>query len=286
MLTSIFLKNIFITIAPVFFQKLRFVRRAGYYPSISHPRTINELIFSLKINSSENDKIYVDKLLVRTYIENLIDSHSLRLLRLPEILLEESFANNFFENLPDSSCFIKANHGSGMCMQYDPIAGLNEGEKKSIQAWLNLDYAFYSGEKCYAGIKRKLFAEKSIVCMDGTLPDDVKVHCYCGQPAVIQVLRRSTGHIERQTFDERWEAQNWFENEVLDIDLSTVPTKEILEYTALLAQPFKYVRVDFYLVDGLLYFSELTLYPASGTLPLISKEVDLYLGLKYKEHCH
>jgi len=282
---SRFLKRICISIAPVLLQKLRFVRRTGYWPSLDQARTINEIIFSLKINSSESDGVYVDKLLVQSHIKNLIELHGLTLLKLPVILFEKSEIESFLENLPQTTCFLKANHGSGMCVYYDPLKGLDVNDNNFISSWLKMDYGLFSGEKCYSKIDRKLFAEQPILCADGTLPDDIKVHCYYGKPAVIQVLRRSAGKLERETFDEHWESRNWFENEVLKTDLATVPKQEVLEYASIFARPFKYVRVDFYLVDGLLYFSELTLYPASGNLPLVSKEVDSYLGEKFKIFC-
>lgn len=282
---SFFLKKIFIFVAPVLFQKLRFFKRTQYWPSLSNPKTINEQIFKLKINSSEKDFRYVDKLLVRESVQDIIDNNAFNNLFLPEILHEDNYPEAFFKNLPSQKAFLKANHGSGMCKYYDPLVGLGFDDQKAISDWLKLDYAFFSGERCYSKIDRKLFAEKPLTCADGSLPDDIKVHCYCGKPAVIQVLRRTTGVLERQTFDENWQPKKWFQNEVLETDLSTVPKDDVLNYASELAKPFSYVRVDFYLVDGKLYFSELTLYPASATLPLSSKKVDEELGNKFVQYC-
>lgn len=282
---SFSIKKIFISVAPVFFQKLRFFKRTQYWPSLSNPKTINEQIFKLKINSSLKDFRYVDKLLVRESVQDIIDDNAFNNLFLPEILHVNKQTEEFFKNLPLQKAFLKANHGSGMCKYYEPLEGLCTDDKKAISDWLQLDYAFFSGERCYSKIDRKLFAEKPLNCADGSLPDDIKVHCFCGKPAVIQVLRRTTGVLERKTFDANWIPQNWFKNEVLETDLNAVPTEDVLAYASKLSEPFSYVRVDFYLVDGKLYFSELTLYPASATLPLTSKRIDKELGEKYVQYC-
>jgi len=223
--------------------------------------------------------------LVRNCIEKIIHENGFELLKLPQILTENENDEQFIKNLPDQPCFLKSNHGSGMSVYYDPNQGLPAEDQSFVKSWLDLDYAVYSGEKCYSKIDRKLFAENPIKCKDGSLPDDIKVHCYCGQPAVIQVLRRTKGYLERQTFDEKWQPRKWFQNEVLETDLSLVPMKEVIEYSTKLAEQFKYVRVDLYLVDGMLYFSELTLYPASASLPLISRNVDKELGEEFQRKC-
>lgn len=48
-----------------------------------------------------------------------------------------------------------------------------------------------------------------------------------------------------------------------------------------LANPFKYVRVDFYFVNNQIYFGEMTFYPHAGVKMLLQpREYDLILGDK------
>ena len=278
---QLLLKKIIILVAPVFFQKIRFYRTTKYWPSLKNPTTINENIFVLKVKSSKADYKYVDKLLAQNFIRSQIEENNFCNLFLPEILVESADAEHFISKLPNCKCFIKANHGSGMCMLYKPENGLDEIGSNKLKDWLEFDYAFFSGEECYSNIERKLFAERLLTCKDGSLPDDIKVHCCNGKPLIIQVLRRASGELERQTFDSNWNSKNWFQNETLQTDLSSVPRNDVTDYAAKLAESFVYVRVDFYLVDSKLYFSELTLFPASASLPLLNKEIDLMLGRKF-----
>lgn len=275
------------SVSRILFFKLRFYRISGYWPNISNPKTINEIILKLKASSSENYDIYADKILVRDFIQTKITEHNLTKLKLPNLLLVTETVEAFEKNFTAQSSFIKSNHGSGMCFYFDAIANktLSQQQLVLMQKWLRTDYYKVTGEACYKNIKRKLFAEQALRCKDGSLPDDIKVHCYCGQPAVIQILRRTSGVLERKTYDENWVEKQWFKNEVLSPDLTLFPKDEIISYSSVLSQGFRYVRVDFYLVDDCLYFSELTFYPASANLPLVSKQVDEELGAKFKVFC-
>ncbi|UZK03148.1 ATP-grasp fold amidoligase family protein [Venatoribacter cucullus] len=269
------------------YLKVRFYRSSGYWPNINDPRNINEIILKFKVESPEEYHVYADKILVRDFIEKKIYENKLTRLRLPEILLESTSAEDFAKKFNGEESFIKANHGSGMCLYFDGETrkSLTAKQISLMKSWLNTDYYKFSGEACYKNINRKIFAEKPLRCKDGSLPDDIKVHCYCGKPAVIQILRRTTGVLERKTYDENWVEKPWFKNEVLVPDLSLIPKEEVLLYSEALSIGFDYVRVDFYLVDDLLYFSELTFYPASASLPLATKQVDEELGAKYRKLC-
>lgn len=269
------------------YLKIRFYRNSGYWPNIKEPNTINEKIFKLKVNSPEDYDIYADKILVREFIEKKIVEHNLSKLRLPTILFESENVEELLKNFRGEESFIKANHGSGMCLYFDGKIqkSLTTKQTNLMKKWLRTDYYKFSGEACYKNIKRKVFAEQPLKCKNGTLPDDIKVHCYCGKPAVIQVLRRTTGKLERKTYDENWLEKPWFKNEVLAPDLSLIPKEEVLSYAEIFSAGFEYVRVDFYVVDDVLYFSELTFYPASASLPLASKQVDEELGIKFRRFC-
>ena len=52
----------------------------------------------------------------------------------------------------------------------------------------------------------------------------------------------------------------------------------MLEYAAQLSKPFKYVRVDFYEVDGTTFLSELTFLPNGGYIKHQSYDIDVYVG--------
>jgi hypothetical protein len=57
---------------------------------------------------------------------------------------------------------------------------------------------------------------------------------------------------------------------------------KMIEFGDKVAKLFKYVRVDFYDVDGKLYFGEITLYHGSGTDVFYPASYDTYYGNKLK----
>jgi hypothetical protein len=56
----------------------------------------------------------------------------------------------------------------------------------------------------------------------------------------------------------------------------------MIELSEILSQPFNYVRVDWYDLDGQLFFGELTFHHDSGNRPITPIEWDLKLGEKLK----
>lgn len=276
---KVFLRSFF----PTLYHKIRFYKRRHYWPDIDNPKTINEFILQLKLRSSPETAHLVDKLRVRDYIKNIVDETGIDL-RFSEIstIFDSVEQINLAELSED--WFIKANHGSGMAILFSP-ANQNDPQQilQTIGKWYQTNYALISGERCYEGIKPKVFLETPLRCKDGSLPDDIKIHCYFGVPKVVQVLRRTGDELERKTFDEHWQEQNWFENETLAVNLNHIPQQDSLLVAEKLAAGFEYVRVDFYNVDGVLYFSELTFFPASSALPLLSKQVDELLGGIYRK---
>jgi hypothetical protein len=257
----------------------------GYWPNTKSPETINEVLLKKKLTHGEELGPFVDKIRVRDYIEQISKEKDMDL-NLPEIIQIYNTLNDLkIENIREK-VFIKANHGSGMNILFDPHKTKNIlAVKKDIERWFHTDYSLLSGERCYATIPVVVYCEKPLYCRDGSLPDDIKVHCYCGNAVVIQVIRRTSGALERKTYDRFWTEQNWFENEILKVDVNKLPKEKIIQYSEILSKDFDYVRVDFYEVDGVLYFSELTFFPMSAALPLKSKEVDLYLGNLYLKIC-
>ena len=54
---------------------------------------------------------------------------------------------------------------------------------------------------------------------------------------------------------------------------------KMIELSEKLSAPFLYVRVDWYYVNGKIYFGELTFMPGAGYSPFIPQEWDEYLSL-------
>lgn len=267
----------------ILFQLERFVRDNGYFPClISTCKTINEEVLVGKLFSHSGLSVYVDKLKSKSYVRRLIKLNNLNDLKIPEVRRVYSGVEEFLRSLPTEKCVVKANHGSAMWRIFDPVSGLKSPTEAELRCWLDTDYSVNSGEHCYRHIKPTLFTEELLENSDTTQPLDIKIHCCRQKPLFIQIIDRSGGQVKRKTYDCQGIEKSWFRNEVLHVNDSNIPFEKSLSYATTLAGSFDYVRVDFYLVDQQLYFSELTFFPMSAAMPFSSFAIDLELGSRLR----
>jgi hypothetical protein len=57
---------------------------------------------------------------------------------------------------------------------------------------------------------------------------------------------------------------------------------KMIEYAKILSDDFKYVRVDFYEIDDMIYLGELTFTPMSGLIKYKNSNIDIELGKMLK----
>lgn len=274
-----YLKILLSLVARSLFLKVQYLRAKGRWPNTKNPKTLTEIIFKLKLSSNNSLSEYCDKIQVRDYVKNLIETSSLDLL-IPVIFHETQYLKH--DTMPNFQVdgFLKLNNGSGFTqfVKANTLSKFTQKECKKINSWRNSYFHLTSGENCYAKISERIYFEEALRTRKGYLPDDIKVHCFNGTPNIYQIIRRTSGQLERQSFDKYWQNKSIFQNEVLDIELSKNLKEKITKAAEALSAKFKYVRVDFYIVDEDIYFGELTFFPASSHLPLASREVDLYYG--------
>ena len=112
---------------------------------------------------------------------------------------------------------------------------------------------------------------------------DYKIHCFNGIPRLILVCRDrfADSGLTDDFYTPKWEH--------LDLKRPGVPNAkepipkpekldEMLALASKLSDGIPFLRVDFYFVDGYIYFSELTFFPASGFEAYDPPEWDEKLG--------
>ena len=88
-----------------------------------------------------------------------------------------------------------------------------------------------------------------------------------------------TDEILRGYFDLNWNPSPVFKGTMQPELFERPETLEtMLEYAEILAKPFPFVRVDFYEVDGKIYFGELTFTPTGCLATYYTDEAQLELG--------
>lgn len=248
------------------------------YPlNFNNPKTFNEKIQWLKLYY--HDPLMTkcaDKVAVREYIKEKIGEKYL----VPCLGVWDNPDQIDFNKLPNQFV-LKVNWGSGQNIIVKDKSKLDvEEAKKKLHTWMKPENNNYFGafEWCYKDIQPKIIAEKYIEQMDGYLVD-YKVHTFSGKPFLVQIIDRWETHKETIYAVDSWEKTSLhFTYPLLDRQFKRTKTiQTINKLVSKLSKNFPYVRVDFYDVEGQVYFGELTFYPGAGRLSM-PEEWDRKLG--------
>ncbi|MBQ3090652.1 MAG: glycosyltransferase [Oscillospiraceae bacterium] len=252
-------------------------RRTGKILNLENPRTFNEKIQWLKLYDSTPLKTRLaDKYLVRDWVAETIGQEYL----IPLLGVWDSFSDINFDALPDQFV-LKANHGSGWNMIVTDKSQLDMADAKSkFDQWMGTNFAFSSSlELHYINIPPKIIAETYIEEL-GQLYD-YKFMCFDGTVAFLWVdIGRHAVH-ERAMFTPDWERMDDligirppYQGEVPRPD----NLGEMLALASKLSRGFAHVRVDFYNVNGKIYFGEMTFTSGTGFSRFSSQQFALRVG--------
>ena len=232
----------------------------------NYPTTFNQKLQILKLNNRNPEyTIMVDKYRVREFIANRIGEQYL----IP-LLGVWDFPNEIdFSSLPNRFA-IKCNHNSGlgMCICTDKSKLDIKQVRKGLERGLKQDYYLTGREWPYKEVPRKIIAEQFLQSDEGGLTD-YKIHCFNGEPKFILVCqnRFTESGLTEDFYTPEWEHMEVKRPKIPNAK-SPIPKpaeiEEILELAKILSKDIPFLRVDFYIVKGKIYFSELTFYPASG----------------------
>jgi hypothetical protein len=245
------------------------------------PQTYSEKIQWLKIYGREPiHKIMADKYLVKDYISKKIGEQYV----IPLIGVWDNENEIDFDALPERFV-LKCNHdsGTGMVICKDKSKLNIEKAKAGLHKGLREDYFPISREYAYKDIPRKIIAEQYMEDSETLELRDYKFFCFDGEPkAMFIAAGRSQGE-ENVTFD-------FFDMEFNHLPFTNghpnakvTPKKpvcfdEMKKLAAQLSVGIPHVRVDFYEVDGRVYFGEFTFSHWGGLKPFDPEEWDYTFG--------
>lgn len=269
------------------YLKRRFKKKHGFYPDLNHPKTLNEKIIWLKLNDrTDLHTICADKFKVRDYVGKHIDNKYLVPLYFETKKTEEINSSN----LPNKPFIIKANHdsGGGIIIRDKEKANWSDIQSK-LKERLNINYYTKSKEWQYKNIERRIIVEKLLQDKNGNIPFDYKLHCFNGKVRMIQVdMGRDTPNHFRNWYNTSWKREPFTWSSPKENGKSTGPSEHDIEkpntldlmisLSEKLAKPFSYVRIDWYDLDGELYFGEITFHHDGGNQKIQPFEWDKILG--------
>jgi len=271
--------------------KFKFKHHIGYPINLKNPQTLNEKINWLKLN--DRTPLHTqcsDKYLVREFIKDKIGEEYL----VPLYFSTKNPKDIIAENIPDTPSIIKANHdSSGGIFVYDKSKINWDEVQQSFEERLKSNYYLVSREWQYKNIEPRIIVEKLLQDKNGGIPFDYKLHCFNGKVRMISVdMGRGSDQHYRNWYNTNWEREEFRWSSPKENGKSTDPSsedlerpktlKEMIRLSELLAKAFKYVRVDWYDVDGKLYFGEITFHHDGGFRPILPEIWDKKLGNELK----
>lgn len=247
----------------------------GYVPDLENPRTFNEKLQWLKLHDRKD--IYttmVDKYEAKKYVGHVIGEKYV----IPTLGVWDHFDDIDFSKLP-MSFVLKCTHDSGsVVLVRDKNHWDKEAARKLLERGLSRNYYWSGREWPYKNVKPRILAEE-MVDMN---PVDYKWICVKGEPEVLcMCMDRQKGDLTFNYYDMNF---NLLPFEWVHPNIKTGGVKrpenfdEMKKLAQKLSKDIPEVRVDFYDINGQVYFGELTFYHQSGFAPFSPEEWDLKLG--------
>ena len=227
-----------------------------------------------------------DKYLVREWVEKKIGKQFL----IPLIAVWNDANEIDFDHLPDSFV-LKTNCASGDVIIVKNKNTLTKKDiiriKSKLNFYLNYDWGYQTYELHYSQIKPLIVCEELLPTDDTDVPD-YKFTCFDGQPFCCRVdIGRYHNH-RRNTYDLEWNLMPWNAGLYMNTDYDFPKPQNfemMIEFARTLSQGFHQVRVDFYNIEGKIYFGEMTFTSGSGLEPIFPVEMDYKLGEMWQQEC-
>lgn len=245
--------------------------------NLNEPKTYNEKLNWLKIH--DRNPLYttlVDKYEVKKYVDEILGGYTI-----PTLGVWNRFDDIDFNQLPNQFV-LKCTHDSeGLVIVKDKSTLDIQKAKEKIEAALKQNFYYIGREWPYKNVEPRIIAEPYLEDhVDGELRD-YKFFCFNGQPKLMFV---ASDRIKNATKFDYYDLEFNHLNIVQKYPNAGAPLRKpitfekMIEFSKVLSENFPHVRVDFYEVDGHLYFGELTFYHFSGFMPFKPSKWDEIMG--------
>jgi len=218
----------------------------------------------------------VDKADVKKYVSSIIGEEHI----IPTLGVYNSVDEIDFDRLPEQFV-LKCTHDSGDLVICKDKSQLNRKKVlKQLKKGLKFDYFYMGREYVYKNVKHRIIAEKYMSDGDEELKD-FKIFNFGGEPQIIEVdFDRFKDH-KRHLYSTEWEKLNVTirypgdENTIIE---KPEQLEQLLEFSRKLSAGHPFLRTDFYIINGIVYFGELTFYHDCGYSQITPFEFDNKMG--------
>jgi hypothetical protein len=262
------------------YLQLVYREKFGKKLNLKNPRTFNEKIQWLKLY--DRKPIYtmmVDKYEVKSYVAKIIGQEHI----IPTLGVWDSFEQIDFSSLP-GQFVLKCTHDSGGLVICKDKSMLDiEAARRKINRSLSTNYYKWGREWPYKDVKPRIIAEEYMVDESGYELKDYKFFCFDGIPKAMFIATDRGVENTETKFDfydmnfKHLPFTNGHENSQKELRCPDT-FEEMKRLAGLLSRGIPHVRVDFYDINGIVYFGELTFAHWSGMVPFKPDEWDYIFG--------
>lgn len=252
----------------------------GKYLDLQNPVTYNEKLQWLKLYDHRPEyHLLVDKYEVKKYVAEKIGEKYV----IPTLGVWERFDEIDFEALPNQFV-LKCTHDCGSIVICKNKEEFNIQEAKfKIEKAQKSDFYLRTREWVYKDIAPRILAEPYMEDAETKELRDYKFFMFDGQAKAIFIAQDRCDETEETKFDFYDMDFNHLNFTNGHPNASVMHTKpKVFEKMRMLAEHLSenipHVRVDFYIVNGKIYFGELTFYHWGGLVPFEPEKWDYIFG--------
>lgn len=276
----LFNKNFFFFLNDETYIKIKYKLITGEKLNLLNPVSFNEKMQWLKLyDRKEKYTTMVDKYEAKKYVASIIGDKYI----IPTLGIYNSFDEIDFNKLPNQFV-IKCTHDSGgivICKDKSKL-DINKTKKK-INKFLRRKYFYIHREWPYKNVKPRIIIEKYMEDEKNKSMRDYKFFCFGGRPKIMYI---SEGLEDHKTASMSFFDMNFTLTDCKRKDfklLNYIPKKpfnfeKMKQLAAILSKDIPHLRVDFYDINGKIYFGELTFSTCAGIIPFEDEEWNKKLG--------
>ena len=271
-------KRLFNWLSDEKYLKLRYRMVFGKKLDLNNPKEFNAKLQWLKLyDRNEKYVQLVDKIAVKDYVSKLIGKEYL----IETLGVYDKFDDINFSKLPNQFV-IKCSHDSGgLCICKNKKSFDKLKARKKIEKCLSSNYYYLCREWPYKEVKPRIIIEKYMEDKKSFELIDYKVLCFNGRPKMIFTCTdRYSDGLKVTFFDLDWNKlpfERHYPSSKKDIK-KPKNLKKMIELSKKMAKDIPFVRIDWYEINGKLYFGEYTFYPGSGFEEFTPEEWDTKVG--------
>mgnify|MGYP000644938069 CR=1 FL=1 len=244
-------------------------------PKLGNPTFFSEKMQAIKLSKPRYiDILCSDKIESKAFLESI----GLKQYTIPNIAV----IDNLHEISLDESKYpviLKVSNGTS---QHVIIHDPSELDKniEILKKMMNFKHYIFTKEFIYGFSKRRIIIEPFLSSNSFGL-DDYKIHCFNGDPLFIQLNKNSSNDRSRVMLNKDLNQINYpfaSGSESIWIPKNQKEISKMIEISKIIARLFKFIRVDFYIVNNEIKIGELTLHPMAGFMLRNSTQLDTEWG--------